>query len=47
MELDININKLKLAIKKAGYFLFENDSKNYNVNIEFDIFSKYLLNLKK
>tara|TARA_R110000782_G_scaffold100761_1_gene187000 strand:+ start:1453 stop:2058 length:606 start_codon:yes stop_codon:yes gene_type:complete len=33
MELDININKLKLAIKKAGYFLFENDSKNYNVNI--------------
>jgi len=33
MELDINIIKLKLAIKKAGYFLFENDSRNYNVNI--------------
>ena len=27
MELDININKLKLAIKKAGYFCLKTIQK--------------------
>jgi hypothetical protein len=33
MKLNLDIIKLKLSMKKAGYNLFENDSKNYNLNL--------------
>ena len=33
MKLNLSIEKLKSAMLESGYNLFENDSKNYNLNL--------------